>query len=229
MFSIGGPLVELAAQQGFGFLPLKGERDEQHEFGLTIPFARWTFDFSNFHTAASNFFDHDALGNSNIFFPLTIARARIHGYEASVRSPHIAGRTTLHLAYSRQWVQGRGGVTGGLTDFSAPEAGYFYLDHDQRDTLTTGAEVNLPWRTWMSANVSYGSGFLNGDGPQHLPPHTTLDLLVGKSFRESWTVQASVMNLGNSRYLLDNSNTFGGTHFANPREVALEVRYRFKY
>jgi hypothetical protein len=35
--------------------------------------------------------------------------------------------------------------------------------------------------------------------------------------------------LNNNHYLLDNSNTFGGTHYVNPREVMVEVRYRFKY
>jgi hypothetical protein len=29
--------------------------------------------------------------------------------------------------------------------------------------------------------------------------------------------------------MLDNSNTFGGTHFANPREVAVQVKFRFGY
>ena len=70
---------------------MRGERDEQHEFGLTIPFAGWTFDVSNFRTGAKNFFDHDILGNSNIFFPLTIDRARIRGWEATANSPRIAG------------------------------------------------------------------------------------------------------------------------------------------
>jgi outer membrane receptor protein involved in Fe transport len=37
------------------------------------------------------------------------------------------------------------------------------------------------------------------------------------------------LNLANKRYLLDNSNTFGGTQYANPRQVSVEVRYRFKY
>ncbi|MGC2745006.1 MAG: TonB-dependent receptor, partial [Candidatus Angelobacter sp.] len=48
-----------------GFLPLRGERDEQHDIGLTIPVRGWTLDFDNFRTGAHNFFDHDALGNSN--------------------------------------------------------------------------------------------------------------------------------------------------------------------
>jgi hypothetical protein len=33
-------------------------------------------------------------------------------------------------------------VNGGLTDFSPPE-GYFLLDHDQRNTLHVGGNVNL--------------------------------------------------------------------------------------
>ncbi len=230
LFSVGGPVLELAAGQGFGFLPLKGERDEQHEFGLTIPVKGWSLDFAHFRTGARNFFDHDALGNSNIFFPLTIERARIRGWEASVRSPRLLRRAELHLAYSRQWVQGAGAVTGGLTDFEIPEsAGYFYLDHDQRDTLSLGWQVTLPWRSWASANLSYGSGFLDGDGPNHLPSHTTYDLSLGHSFGENWSVQLTGLNLANKRYLLDNSNTFGGTHYAMPRQVSIELRYRFKY
>ncbi len=138
LLTVNGPLLEQAAQQGFGFLPLRGERDEQHEFGLAIPLAGWIFDVSNFRTGAKNFFDHDVLGNSNIFFPLTINRARIRGWEATVNSPRIAGRAQFHAAYSHQYAEGAGGVTGGLTDFEPPDEGYFFLDHDQRNTLSTG-------------------------------------------------------------------------------------------
>ena len=229
LFSVGGPLEALAAQQGFAFLPLRGETDEQHDVGVSIPLFGWRADFSEFRTTARNFFDHDALGNSNIFFPLTIDRARIHGWEASIHSREIARRARVHLVYSRQWVQGTGGVTGGLTDFTAPDPGYYYLDHDQRDTLSTGAEFTLPYRTWVSFNVAYGSGFLDADGPAHLPAHTTADISLGHSFGERWTVQASALNVGNRRYLLDNSNTLGGTHYANPRELLVRLNYRFKF
>jgi outer membrane receptor protein involved in Fe transport len=87
----------------------------------------------------------------------------------------------------------------------------------------------LPRRTWTSLNVAYGSGFLDGDGPGHLPSHVTADVSVGHSFGERWTAQISATNIGNRRYLLDNSNTFGGTHYANPREVLVRVNYRFKF
>ena len=229
LLTVTGPVEVLAVQQGFAFLPLHGEKDEQHEFGITIPVPGGSVDVTEFRTAARNYFDHDALGNSNIFFPLTIDRARVHGWEVAARSRQLGRRVQLHLAYSRQWVQGAGGVSGGLTDFSAPDEGFFYLDHDQRDTLSTGADITLPLHTWVSFNVAYGSGSLDGDGPAHLPAHTTGDFSLGHSFGERWTAEFLVLNLSDSRYLLDNSNTFGGTHWANPRELVGRVKYRFKF
>jgi len=227
--TLSGPLLEFATAQDLGFLPLKGERDEQHEFGLTIPVRGWTSDFSYFRTGARNFFDHDVIGNSNIFFPLTIDHVRIRGFESTLRSPHVAGRFDFHLAYSHQSIEGSGGVTGGLTDFSPPEQDLFYLDHDQRNTLSTGFTSSLPCRSWLAANLNYGSGFLNGDGPDHLPSYRTIDVSLGKSFGENWSAKLSALNLTNKRYFIDLSNTFGGSHFANPREISLQVRYRFHY
>jgi outer membrane receptor protein involved in Fe transport len=227
--TLSGPLLEFALQQWVGFLPLHGERDEQHDFGLTIPLRGWTGEVDYFRTGARNFFDHDVIGGSNIFFPLAIDRVRIRGLETTVRSPRLKGRIDLHLAYSHQRAEGFGAVSGGLTDFSPPPDGFFYLDHDQRNTLSVGASATLFWKTWLGANFNYGSGFLNGDGPGHLPSYRTLDLTVGRSFGERWSAKVTATNLTNKRYYIDLSNTFGGSHFANPREVSLQVRYRFHY
>lgn len=227
--TVSGPLLELAAEQGFGFLPLHGERDEQSEVGLVIPMFGWVIDLDHFHTNARNFFDHDVLGNSNIFLPLTIKAARLAGWEGTVRSPRLFRRAQFHLAYSHQVAQARGQVTGGLTEFTPPEEGWFFLDHDQRHTLSTGVEFNLPWKSWASGNFTYGSGFLDGDGPAHLGSHKTFDLTLGKAFGEKLSLQLTALNLANRRYLLDNSNTFGGTHYNYPREISLTLRYRFHY
>ena len=223
------PSILTAVDPATGFLPLHGERDEQHEFGLTIPYRGWALDFNQFRTGAHNYFDHDAIGNSNLFIPLTIESVRIVGYEAMVRSPKLFKMLDMHLAYSHQTVEGSGGITGGLTDFSPPPDGFFYLDHDQRNTLTTGFMTTLPQKFWLSGNLGFGSGFLDGDGPDHLPAYATVDAAVGRSFGENWSAKVTATNLANKRYFIDRSNTFGGSHVSDPRMIALQVRYKFHY
>ena len=99
----------------------------------------------------------------------------------------------------------------------------------RRNTLSTVLTTTPPGQAWATATVAYGSGFLNGDGPARLPSHTTVDVSLGKSFGENWSLAVNALNIANHRYLLDNSNTFGGTHYAYPREVYVEMRYRFHF
>jgi outer membrane receptor protein involved in Fe transport len=227
--TVGNGLQQLLTDQSLGFLPLRGERDEQREIGITIPFRGWAFEVDNFRTGAHNFFDHDSIANSNLFFPLTIEGARITGTEVTVRAPHLFKKLDVHMVYSHQSAEGSGAVTGGLTDFTPPDEGFFFLDHDQRNTLNTGFSLTLPRTSWISGNVSYGSGFLNGNGPDHLPAYATFDLAVGKSFGENWAVKLSGTNLANKHYFVDLSNTFGGSHFGEPRMISAQVRFRFHY
>jgi outer membrane receptor protein involved in Fe transport len=234
--TVSGPLVEAALTQGLGFLPLKGERDEEYQFGGTLPIRGWAVDADYFHTRAANFFDHNNIGNSNVFFPITITSAYIRGIEATMRSPRLGKRVQLFLTYSRQRAEGVGNITGGLTDFS-PGTGAYYLDHDQRHTLNAGFNTTLPQHTFLASVVHYGSGFTDGDGligagnsgPEHLPGHIIFDLSGGKSFGENWSVAVHSTNTADKRWLLDNSLTFGGTHFVDPRQVYVELRYRFHY
>ncbi len=228
--TVSGPLADYAVQQGLGFIPLKGERDEENQVGLTIPLKGWAFDVDSFRMRARNFFDHNAIGNSNVFFPLSIAGARIRGWEYTLRSPRILRRGQVSVAYSEQTAEAEGAVTGGLTGFSPPDSGYFFLDHDQRRTLHVNSNWNLPWRTWAAGGVYYGSGFSDGDNPgSHLEPHTTFDLSFGKSFGERFSVSVIGLNVANRRFLLDNSVTFNGTHYAEPRQIYVQMRYRFHY
>jgi outer membrane cobalamin receptor len=227
--TVSGPILDLALQEGFGFLPLHGERDEEWQAGLAIPVSGWDLDLNYFHNAVRNFFDHDALDDSNIFFPLTIDRARIRGFEVTLKSPRLGGRAQVNVAYSYQHAEGAGAVTGGLTDFSPPEEGYFFLDHDQRHTLNVGLNVQLPSAAYLAAAVHYGSGFVDGEGPEHLPGHTIFDLGVGKSLGKSWSLAVHATNVGDQRFLLDNSETFGGTHYVDPGQAYVRLTYRFHY
>ena len=226
--SLAGPSLAFALDQGYGFIPLKGERDIQHDLGISIPFAGWSLDFDNFHTSARNFLDHDVVGNSGIFIPLTTLGAVITGNEIVVRSPRLFHTAQLRIAYSNQTAQGVGDVTGGLLSFGGDDpAGTFPLDHDQRHTLTSVLSMTLPHQWWITPAYQFGSGFLNADGPAHLPPHSTFDLSIGKRIGETWTLSANAINIANTRYLLDTSNTFGGTHYINPRQIYAELRCRF--
>ncbi|MBV9610996.1 MAG: TonB-dependent receptor, partial [Acidobacteriaceae bacterium] len=229
--TVSGPLLDFAVAQGLGIIPLKGERDEENQAGLTVPLHGWTVDVNSFRLRAKNYFDHNAIGASNVFFPLSIAGARIWGEEVTVRSPRLFRRGEVVLAYSHQHAEAEGAVTGGLTDFSIPPDGYFFLDHDQRHTLHANFVANLPWHTWGATSVYYGSGFTDGSAPfpAHLEPHTTFDVSIGKAIGENWSVSLSGLNVANRRFLLDNSQTFGGTHYADPRQIWIQVRYRFRY
>ncbi|HEX6506266.1 MAG TPA: TonB-dependent receptor [Chloroflexota bacterium] len=225
--TLSGPVLGFAQNSSLAFLPLRGERDKEYQFGVSIPLSGWTIDADHFRTEARNFFDHNPIGNSNVFLPITIDGALIKGWELTVRSPRLWDVGQLHLAYSNQTADGRGGVNGGLTDFR-PSSGYFALDHDQRNTVNAGLDANLPWRTFASLNVYYGSGFSNGQAPpSHLPGHANIDVSAGKTFTRKLSGSVTVLNLTNRRLLLDNSLTFGGVHYNNPREIFAELRYAF--
>lgn len=232
--TVSGPaLLKYTGQQGLGFATLHGERDEEHQFGVSIPYRGWVLDADNFKTNVQNFLDHNNIGASNIFLPLTVSQAVIRGWELTLRSPRFAHRGQVHLAYSNQIAEGSGTITGGLTNFVL-SPGLSPLDHDQRNTLNVGGDVSLPGRAYASSNVYYGSGFTNGFPGQpypgnYLPSHTTFDLSLGKDFAERFTASLTALNVANRRVEYDNSLTFGGFHWNNPREIYLEVRYRFHY
>jgi hypothetical protein len=232
LVTASGPLLNLCNQSDCGFITLPGERDEESQFGVTVPWRGWVLDADTFRTRVNNFFDHDVIGESNLFFPLTIQNALIRGWEVTLRSPRIAHRAQLHLAYSNQIAEGGGAITGGLTDFDVLDFGP--LDHDQRNTLNVGGDIALPFRAYASTNIYYGSGFVNAFPGQpypgdYLPQHTTFDLTLGKDFGENFSASVSALNVANRRVELDNSITFGGFHWNNPREIFVELRYRFHF
>jgi hypothetical protein len=235
-----GPLIDLANANNLAFGPLRGERDQEYQFGVTIPYRGWALDADTFQTTATNWLDHSNIGGSNLFWPLTWAGALIQGWELTLRSPRLWNRGQVHLAYSNQIAQARGPFTGGLICGSPPAPDcepppvYAPVDHDQRNTLNVGFTATLPWQSFASTNVYYGSGFTNGiqdaqyPGP-YLPAHTTFDISLGKNFGEKYMVGLTALNVANRRVLLDNSLTFGGFHYNDPRQIYVEFKWRFHY
>jgi outer membrane receptor protein involved in Fe transport len=244
--TVSGELEKLCDEKAYAckFLTLRSERDEEHQFGVTIPYRGWVLDGDTFKTVVANFLDHNNIGASNIFFPITDSRASIRGWELTLRSPRIAHRGQVHLAYSNQIAEGGGVITGGLNNTNVcpqnPNGTFPYLcplDHDQRNTLNVGGDVTLPWRSYASTNVYYGAGFFNGQQGvpgwpypgQYLPGHTTFDLSLGKDFGERFSASVSALNVTNRRVIYDDSVTYGGFHWNLPRALYVQVRYRFHY
>ena len=240
LITASGPVLAFASSNNTTLVPLHGERDEEHQFGVQIPFRGWLLDADTFQNRVNNFLDHSNIGDSSLYFPVTVDGALIRAWELTLRSPRLAHLGQFHLAYSNQIGEQRGNITGGLicTPIGDPscDAGFAYtpLDHDQRNTLNLGFNATLPRAITASTNIYYGSGFHNafpgapypGD---YLPQHTSVDLSLGKDFGERFTASLTALNVANRRVEFDNSLTFGGYHWNNPREIYVELRYRFHY
>jgi outer membrane receptor protein involved in Fe transport len=82
----------------------------------------------------------------------------------------------------------------------------------------------------VGGNLYYGSGFTDGSSevPAHLPGHTTFDFSLGKKVAENLTLSVTALNVLNRRFLLDNSQAFNGTHYGEPRQIYVQLKYRFR-
>ena len=185
-----------------------------------------------------NFLDHNNIGESSIFIPVTFAESRIRGTEADHSlAAHLESRAgSPRLLESDR--PGPGRRNRRLDHwFGAIRRDWGTLDHDQRNTLNVGSNVTLPWQAYFGANIYYGSGFSNGSQgipgspyqDPYLPGHAQIDLSLGQGIRRAISLSVTALNVANRHLLIDNSLTFGGFHYDNPREIYAEFRWRFNY
>ena len=252
ILTVSSSVLNYASQQTSGentFTPIPSERDEEHQFGMQIPYKGWLLDVANVKNRVNNFLDHSNLGESNMYFPIAVDGALVRAWELTVRSPRLARLGQFHLTYSNQITEQRGNIIGGFTCSVANDpacdlgSNYTPVDHDQRQTLNTGFTAKLPAHSWFSSNVYYGSGFSNGSASatdsggnlispyqgNYLPVHTTFDLSAGHNIGENWKLSASILNVTNHRVLEDTSLTIGGFHYNDPRMISVELHYRFHF
>ena len=246
ILTVSSSVLNYANSLGGGenaFTPLPSERDEEHQFGIEIPYRGWMLNVDTFKNRVNNFLDHSNQGESNIYFAIAVDGALVRAWEMTLHSPELWRRGQFYVTYSNQIAEQRGDIIGGFTcsDPSDPACAlgpdYTSVDHDQRHTLNAGFTANLPAHTWFATNVYYGSGFHNGlagtmEGPYngpYLPVHTTFDSSIGHAIGERWKLSVTAINVTNHRVLLDNSITIGGFHYNDPRMIAAEARYRFHF
>ena len=71
------------------FTPLPSERDEEHQFGIEIPYRGWMLDVDTFKNRVNNFLDHSNLGESNMYFPIAVDGALVRAWEMTLHSPSL--------------------------------------------------------------------------------------------------------------------------------------------
>jgi hypothetical protein len=75
ILTVSSAVLDYAASLGGGenyFSPIPSERDEEHQFGIEIPYRGWRLDVDTFKNRVNNFLDHSNLGESNMYFPIAV-------------------------------------------------------------------------------------------------------------------------------------------------------------
>jgi len=103
------------------------------------------------------------MAESNLFWPITWEAALIQGWELTLRSSTIVASRPV----SPFVLKSNCGATAPITVVDLSNAGvdhcadippgYSPVDHDQEEHLNVGFNANLPWQTFASTNVYYGS------------------------------------------------------------------------
>ena len=138
ILTVSSSVLNYASQQPTGentFTPLPSERDEEHQFGLQIPYKGWLLDVANFKNRVNNFLDHSNLGESNMYFAIAVDGALVRAWELTVRSPELARLGQFHLTYSNQIAEQSGNIIGGFTC------------SDPNDPACVLGPITPPWTT----------------------------------------------------------------------------------
>ncbi len=245
LITASGPVLAFASSNNTTLVPLHGERDEEHQFGVQIPFHGWLLDADTFKNRVNNFLDHSNIGDSSLYFPVTVDGALIRAWELTLRSPRVAHLGQFHLAYSNQIGEQRGNITGGLicTPIGDPfpcDAGFASPPPSTTINATPSTSASTPpspapsprppTSTTAPASTTATHDPATPYPNAYLPAHTSVDLALGKSFGERLTASNTATNVSNRRLLLDNSTS----HLRwlplqrPPPASSAELRYRFR-
>jgi hypothetical protein len=226
------------------FTPLPSERDEEHQFGIQIPYKGWLLDVdTTFKNRVNNFLDHSNLGESNMYFPIAVDGALVRAWEMTLRSPRWPlravppdllepDRRAARQHHRRLYLQHshRPGLR--------PRAQLHSLDHDQREhaqhrlhgqparctpgspPMSTTAPASPT--AWPAQTRAPTTAPICPCTPPSTSPPATRSASAGSS-------PSTVINVTNHRVLLDNSITIGGFHYNDPRMFSAELRYRFHF
>lgn len=238
---------------GVAGVDVTSERQHAFEFGLQQAFStRAKVDVAYYRKNIRNLADVEQFFDTTVTFPISVARGVAEGVEARVDVPVHEG-VNGYLSVSRARILLTAPLTGGLFLEEVPEAGeQFYADHDQRWQMQFGATWQHPSnRVSVSATGRVDSGIpfalpenfdeATFEDPGALPlvnlqtgrakPRALLDLLASgelvRSGARRLELQAGVLNVFDTRYLLNFLSIFNGTHYGAPRTWMVRLRAGF--
>ena len=118
ILTVSSSVLNYASSLGGGentFTPIPSERDEEHQFGIEIPYKGWMLDVDTFKNRVNNFLDHSNLGESNMYFPIAVDGALVRAWEMTLHSPQLWRYGQFYVTYSNQIAEQRGNIIGGFT------------------------------------------------------------------------------------------------------------------
>ena len=221
--------------------PTLPERDNFYEGGIVhrFPFAGLVAKASAYHKQSTPGVDDATIPGTAIVTTVNIGRVSVTGVEGVLEvrpSGPVSGYVNAAIAHA----YGQAPITGGFLPSDDP-VGYFDLDHDQRLSIT-GSATYTANKLFVSSTVLYGSGLVNGLGPDDVghafgtglldfnkpfkvDPSTIVNLSAGYSIVSGSTVirpQVYVDNVFDRHYLLKGA-FFSGAQVGRPRSVQLRI------
>lgn len=237
---------------GVAFTPTRAERDLQYDVGVRLSVRGFRVRANQWFKRQMDFLDHAQLRqlsgtgqliNPNIFLPVNLDRGRTHGVEVRVQAPSHRG-LRVFANYSLNYAQARGSRSAGFLEGEPPAPNYFFLDHDQRHAVTSGAAYEWEkWGAFVSMIYSFGSGFPDASedllapyfegAPRcatpncRLPSHSTFSFSFGKELSSRLGARLEIENLTNRVYPINLGSEFNGSHVSPPRLLTVRLSYRF--
>ncbi|HUL03044.1 MAG TPA: TonB-dependent receptor [Gemmatimonadales bacterium] len=216
--------------------PTLPERDDFFEVGYVHRFSFGVVTkLSGYYKVSKPGIDDNTVPGSSIVTSVNIEEVHTTGIEAVVEV-RTRGPFSGYLNFALNHAYGSGAITGGFFP-TAPPAGDFDLDHDQRISVA-GNAIYAHHGWYLSATGIYGTGLTNGNedatfgtrlldfnADGHVAPNFILNASVGYTWVVGSTAirpQLYVDNLLDNHYLLKGA-FFSGASVGRPRSVQFRV------
>lgn len=229
------------------------EMQHAFEFGLQQALASHAkIDVAYYRKDIRNVADVDQFLDTTVTFPLSVSKGLAQGVEVRLDVPVFRG-VNGYVSLARAKILLTAPLSGGLFLEETPADGeQFYADHDQRWQSQFGVTWEHPsQKVFVSATGRFDSGIpfelpegfdaATFEDPQALTlvntdtgrarSRTIADIMAGAQLFHRGTtkvdLQAGVLNVFDTKYLLNFLSIFNGTHYGAPRTWTARMKVSF--